>query len=427
MSQAGQIVKLTALMFCLTSPVFYAPSLNAQTPQKWPPEPEREANWLLATCNGMEIPGSAQPDKISLATCVKKNGLNKIESVFLMTEIGLSPCRLGVDNCPDLKNEYLRIKEEFNCKNGLKNGPYKGNIRHNVRSHKIFGARVEANYVNGKLEGESRHFSYSGATLCYRYQYKNGLLNGKAEKILADGKVAQDAYFKNGLRNGKTTTFEKNGKIVTFATYKNGFLDGDTVYFNNQGIGQQIYTYEMGVEVKRTTTENGKTVVLNSSQPTEMKKREINISSSKPNRRFYPFIALNLGYLNDDLNDEESKKQNDNRVSGFTIGPQLTLPFVTCRDAACGGYVLNLGTARSPVTDKPFYHGEVGLGVLAMWFSGYLGAGMRVDGERKAVQATFFTGATLVNFYMRGFAYTDKDRGGGFETGLMLSYPLFGF
>jgi hypothetical protein len=414
-------------------------SISAQASPKVLPDPKFEANWLLATCYGMEIPGNPQPDSISLAKCVQENGKSKLVTGFFYDgKGGTTSCRFGIDSCPNLRQDevFARIEEEFECKNGKKNGEYKANIRHKNRSQSIFGARVEAAYVNGKLHGESRHYPLSKGYICFRYQYKNGLLDGKAEKLANSGKVIQEAHFRNGLKHGTQKSFSKNGVLTNIANYDAGFLNGESSFFDKQGNLRVSYVYEKGIEVKRTTVIDGVPVVTDRKALDDMRKKEqadfaASINSSQPKKpklgKLFPFIGLNLGYLNDDVSASVTEKQGRTRVSGFTAGPQLILPFIDCQDIACSGYTINLGGAKSLINDSAFYHGEIGFGVMVFYISGYLGAGMRIDGDRRALQATFLGGVAVINLYIRGFAYTDKEGGQGFETGAMFTWPIYGF
>jgi len=186
---------------CLIATAFTATFLYAQSPGTLQPQPANEASWLLATCSGTTIPGSAQPGgPYALAECIHHNGKNKIITGYYYNDKGgSSRCRFNIDKCPGRTQHltYAQIEEEFECQRGQKDGDYRANIVHRNHSQS-FGMRVEATYANGKLAGESRHFSYSKKSMCFRYQYQNGLLDGKSEKFNGET-IYKDAFFKNGL------------------------------------------------------------------------------------------------------------------------------------------------------------------------------------------------------------------------------------
>ena len=424
----GRQLVVICFSSCVIVTTLTAPQLFGQTLQPIHPLPKNEASWLFQTCHGLNIPGSEPPGwDYVLSECVKKNGKNKVTTGFYHTvNSGTAHCRLGIDHCPDRTraNAFALTEEEFECRKGQKNGVYRANIVHQNHSQNIFGMRVEATYNGGKLHGESRHFPFSKKNMCFRYQYKNGLLDGKAERFVG-ATVSKDAFYKDGLLYGKSTSYE-GSKVTSFETYEFGRLHGETSYHLRDGSWGQSF-FEKGIEVKRINTINGVKIVKNRTDIELEQKQETlrweTLKASRKPKSIVPLFSLNLSYLNDDLENAASIDRNKGRVSGFTYGPQLTIGLVECKDIACSGYVLNLGAGKSLANDGAFYHGEVGAGLVVMYVSAYLGAGLRVDNGRQAAQITFMGGATLVNLFVRAFKYDDDDGGSGFESGLMLTYP----
>ena len=111
-------------------------------------------------------------------------------------------------------NDGITILQESNYKNGKLNGK---STRWFFTGHKEY----EEYYVDDKLQGKKSTWNENG-TLMAEDNYEKGLLNGNCNEWYSNGQLQMDTYYKNGLPDSIWNYYDYNGLEVGFAKFDNG-------------------------------------------------------------------------------------------------------------------------------------------------------------------------------------------------------------
>ncbi|MBM3200892.1 MAG: toxin-antitoxin system YwqK family antitoxin [Chlamydiae bacterium] len=138
-----------------------------------------------------------------------------------------------------------------------KHGPYSVFYPENPRFGKV--KAIQAEYVNGKIEGELSEYTESGSKIsmiCYKNGKKDGIAqifdqkglvvttvsfendqkHGDVIHYYPNGKIYKSIRFIKDQQEGEEKTFFQNGALSNIACYKEGKLDGVTKSWNEQGV-----------------------------------------------------------------------------------------------------------------------------------------------------------------------------------------------
>jgi antitoxin component YwqK of YwqJK toxin-antitoxin module len=161
-----------------------------------------------------------------------------------------------------LRNYYYEVGR---YKNGEKDGSWS---KYHKTTFKIMGV---SNFLEGKMDGIQILFSTkSGDITKTEYykegvkegptveffdnlkkksvlNYKDGKLDGVAEKYYENGALLERSIYLNGLKEGKSIWYSKGKKRIAEYYYKNGLFEGtNTSYFEN-GNKMKIETYTQNI------------------------------------------------------------------------------------------------------------------------------------------------------------------------------------
>lgn len=315
------------------------------------------------------------------------------------------------------------VKEKYNCRDGLLDGPYEASVKHRFQSNSIFGSLVVAEFKSGKLHGTSHHSSLKGS-VCRVHEYKNGKLHG-VSRVYTDhrrGLVKQEAEFRHGLQNGFSKTFDRSGRLMSSINYKDGIKDGKAEYYDNDGTKTAENWFQKDQLVKSVKyLPNGQTVTKDKAQiEKERQKARSDLQRRQHKRSFWKKSDLGLlgglryGYL-----DSHSDSFED---YGSIAGISGYIGVVDCKDIACGGYTLALEVA-STSRGRTVQGVELGAGVIAMYLTLYGGIGVRKDGDELGPQVTVMAGFFFVQVYTKLYKL-DSSRKLGNELGLSVVIPI---
>jgi len=140
------------------------------------------------------------------------------------------------------KDNKSQITEEGDVVNGKRDGIWlKYNNTRNV------GTITEiASYRNGQINGAVISFDDSGR-LTGKTFFANGVPHGAQGKYKY-GKSLLEANYVNGQLDGVYKTFYDDGKIQQESNYKNGKKHGKATYYNQEGKVTLEYNYNNGVK-----------------------------------------------------------------------------------------------------------------------------------------------------------------------------------
>ena len=78
-----------------------------------------------------------------------------------------------------------------------------------------------AEYLNGKLDGMSRHWSEDGS-LISKSEYSNGKLHGFWKKYYANGNIMYKAQYFHGQKHGEEKWYYENGQVKSEHSFHYG-------------------------------------------------------------------------------------------------------------------------------------------------------------------------------------------------------------
>lgn len=154
-----------------------------------------------------------------------------------------------------------RVKEWYNYKNGLKNGPFE--------EFSIYGyTALNGSFKDGEKDSTWNFFYYTG-DLEKTTNYRNGQLEGPYKYYYDNGKVNVEGQYLAGKKDGVWTWYTNQGNKDMEGTFKNDLQDGQWVYWYPTGeisytahfkegkrSGQWTYLYKNGVKFKEGSFEN---------------------------------------------------------------------------------------------------------------------------------------------------------------------------
>jgi uncharacterized protein len=124
------------------------------------------------------------------------------------------------------------IKEWYNYKNGLQNGPFE--------ERSIYGySTLTGFFKDGEKEGEWKYFYYTGA-IEKSSNYKEGKLNGPYNYYYDNGQLNVVGSYVNGKKEGVWKWFTNVGSPDMQGSFVNDLQEGEWIYW--YGSGEKSYT-----------------------------------------------------------------------------------------------------------------------------------------------------------------------------------------
>ena len=93
---------------------------------------------------------------------------------------------------------------------------------------------VEANYGNGKLNGEYKEW-YTNGQLFEHKHYADGKLNGEYKEWYDHGQISTHAYYVDNKLHGDYKEWHSHGQLYTQMYYVNDKLHGEHKIWNEDG------------------------------------------------------------------------------------------------------------------------------------------------------------------------------------------------
>ncbi|MEI8203505.1 MAG: hypothetical protein WCH34_10865 [Bacteroidota bacterium] len=148
---------------------------------------------------------------------------------------------------------------------------YLNDVRHGVsrRYHAGTGTQIEeANYFNGKLDGEYRSYFVAGQVKA-EGSYLNGKKTGEwITYYSVNGEKKSEGYYINGLKQGEWRYYHSKGYMKCKGDFVNDMQEGTWVYYNEEAkvVEQKMFSrgYEIDANAPKSTKpadKNKKTVV----------------------------------------------------------------------------------------------------------------------------------------------------------------------
>ncbi|WP_233098781.1 toxin-antitoxin system YwqK family antitoxin [Aureibaculum flavum] len=133
---------------------------------------------------------------------------------------------------------------------------------------------------SGKMDGKKRvgkwqYFHEDGKTIMSEENYVDGKLEGDYKTFYNTGKPTEVGYFKNGKLDSVYRKYSIKGHLYQHFNYKNGLLNGKAVYYNRK-TGELTTKGEFKDDKKVGTWENyvdGE--LISTEQPNKKKERPI--------------------------------------------------------------------------------------------------------------------------------------------------------
>jgi antitoxin component YwqK of YwqJK toxin-antitoxin module len=151
------------------------------------------------------------------ATAVQREIRKELPSTLMVYTVDASGRRQGVCRHYSLLN-LKHLEQEYYYKDDLIHGPYKS-------WHVVQGATgklcYEANWVDGKPDGEERYY-YPNGTLKAVYKFKAGKKHGEFKTWYHNGAQQQFGTYIEGERTGVFQVWDPAGKLVSEYIYKSG-------------------------------------------------------------------------------------------------------------------------------------------------------------------------------------------------------------
>ena len=91
-----------------------------------------------------------------------------------------------------------------------------------------------AEYLNGKLDGISRHWSKDGP-LISESEYSNGKLHGIWKKYFANGNIMYESQYFHGQKHGKEKWYYGNGQIKSEQSFHYGVPSSQILHWHPDG------------------------------------------------------------------------------------------------------------------------------------------------------------------------------------------------
>ena len=122
----------------------------------------------------------------------------------------------------------------LSCANRLDSG--KSELKMDTEYSYYPGGQLEfsAEYINGKLDGLSKHWSKDG-NLISETQYSNGQLHGFWKKYFSNHKLSYECYFFHGQKHGNERWYHENGQMKSEHTFHYGISQNDMMRWRPDG------------------------------------------------------------------------------------------------------------------------------------------------------------------------------------------------
>ena len=162
--------------------------------------------------------------------------------------------------CLFLSCNNNKTEEEY-WENGMLKSTveYKDELRHGKATYyfKNGSKQKEYTYVDGKLEGITRQWSYKG-TLMSSIEFSNDMMNGKALYYDDEGKLQEELHYKNDSLHGLYRLFYPNGEIQIEGEYKNAKFHGKWKYYDYTTVLVGEAEFDNGSGIQKAYHLNGK-------------------------------------------------------------------------------------------------------------------------------------------------------------------------
>ena len=136
-------------------------------------------------------------------------------------------------------NDGINVRQISNYKNGKLEG---ATTRWYYSGHK----EAEEFYLNNLLHGTKRQWDSNG-NLIIEEEYSNGELNGISKKWYSNGQIQIDAFYVAGMPHGNWKYYNEYGVEVGYAEFEHG--NGTQTSLNPNGTIDKVFHYEDGIKV----------------------------------------------------------------------------------------------------------------------------------------------------------------------------------
>ncbi|MFN6039514.1 MAG: hypothetical protein ACK452_13675, partial [Bacteroidota bacterium] len=106
--------------------------------------------------------------------------------------------------------------------------------------------RIEANYLNGYLNGKVL-FKYLSGVVASEEYYLNSKLNGYRKLYFENGIQVYSCEYLNGVKSGLELAYYASGLKKSESFFLNGKLNGKQIYFYENGNKSEIFIFKDGV------------------------------------------------------------------------------------------------------------------------------------------------------------------------------------
>ncbi len=134
---------------------------------------------------------------------------------------------------------------------------FTGTITYRKAGEKAYEVRIE----NGKLNGEQRFFTETGAVHC-SVNYDAGTASGECRVWYDDGTPCIEATLVDGKPHGEVRVFTKAGEQGLVARFENGRFHGEQVMYGDDGEVAMSGCYVKGVKEGRFFCRKGDKVLI---------------------------------------------------------------------------------------------------------------------------------------------------------------------
>jgi antitoxin component YwqK of YwqJK toxin-antitoxin module len=133
-----------------------------------------------------------------------------------------------------------KVKEWYNYKNGLKNGPFE--------ELSIYGyLTLKGGFKDGEKDGTWEYFYYTGQPEKVT-NYSNGQLNGGYKYFYDNGQLNVEGNYTKGKKDGSWAWYTNTGTRDQSGTFKNDLQDGDWTYWFPTGELSYSAKYKEGLK-----------------------------------------------------------------------------------------------------------------------------------------------------------------------------------
>ena len=110
----------------------------------------------------------------------------------------------------------------------------KSQIKINYSYYSNGQLEFSAEYLNGKLDGWSKHWSENGNLISVS-QYSNGKLHGLWKNYYSNQNIQYEVQYAYGQKHGKEKWYYENGQLKSEQTFQHGLTQNDIIRWNLDG------------------------------------------------------------------------------------------------------------------------------------------------------------------------------------------------